>query len=54
MRRPINAFNGLVCEKGQEEGDLHLVSTFDADENIRSMITELQDSFLFELKGEEI
>ena len=45
-RRPINAFNCLFCEKGQEEGDLHLVSTFDADENIRSMITELQDTEL--------
>lgn len=32
-RRPINAFTCLFCEKGQEEGDLHLVSTFDADEN---------------------
>ena len=36
----------MFCEKGQEEGDLHLVSTFDADDNIRSMITELQDTEL--------
>ena len=42
----------LFCGKGQEDGDLHLVSTFDADANIQSMITELQDtpSFLLELK----
>lgn len=36
----------LFCDKGLEEGDLHLVSTFDADANIRSMITELQDGLL--------
>ena len=45
-RRPINVSNCLFCEKGQEEGDLHLVSTFDADNNIRSMITELQNTEL--------
>ena len=31
-RRPMDVSNCLFCEKGQEEGDLHLVSTFDADE----------------------
>lgn len=44
QRRDIS--NCLFCDKGQEEGDLHLVSTFDADTNIRSMIMELQDTQL--------
>ena len=45
-RRTINISHCLFCDKGQEEGDLHLVSTFDADSNIRLMITELQDTEL--------
>ena len=45
-RQALNISNCLFCEKGQEDGDLHLVSTFDADANIRSMITELQDTEL--------
>lgn len=36
----------LFCQKGNEEGDLHQVLTFDADTNIRTMITELQDTML--------
>ena len=36
----------MFCEKGHEEGELHQVSTFDADSNIRTMITELQDTQL--------
>ena len=47
-RQALNISNCLFCEKGQEDGDLHLVSTFDADAdaNIRSTITELQDTQL--------
>ena len=41
-RQALNISNCLFCEKGQEDGDLHLV----ADANIRSMITELQDTQL--------
>ena len=40
------AANTLFSEKGHEEGDLDLVSTFDADINIRTIITELQDTKL--------
>ncbi|KAG5873611.1 hypothetical protein JTB14_011753 [Gonioctena quinquepunctata] len=36
----------LFCEKGKDEGPLHQVSTFDTDSNIRSMITELNDTQL--------
>ncbi len=42
----MNISNCLFCEKGQEDGNLHLVSTLNADANIRSMITELQDTQL--------
>ena len=45
-RLALNISNCLFCEKGQEDGDLHLVSTFDADANILSMITEVQDTQL--------
>ncbi|CAG9822112.1 unnamed protein product [Phaedon cochleariae] len=36
----------LFCKKGKDEGLLHQVSTFDTDSNIRSMITELNDTQL--------
>ena len=42
----VEVYNCIFCGKGQEEGDLHQVSTFDADHNIRKMITELQDVLL--------
>ena len=45
-RKAVNVSNCMFCDKGQEEGDLHLVSTFDADSSIRIMITELQDTDL--------
>jgi len=45
-RQAIKVENCIFCEKGLEEGDLHQVSTFDADSNIRTMITVLQDSKL--------
>ena len=35
-----------MCERGIEEGELHQVLTFDTDTNIRTMITELQDTEL--------
>ena len=36
----------MFCQKGNEEDDLHQVLTVDADTNIRTMITELQDTIL--------
>ncbi len=45
-RQALNNDNCLFCEKGQKDGDLHQVSTFDADINIRTIITELQDTRL--------
>ena len=36
----------FFCESGTENGVLHDVSTFDADQNIRTMITELNDTTL--------
>ena len=38
--------NCMFCEKGCEESSLHQVLTFDADTNIRAMVTELQDTHL--------
>ena len=45
-RHALSIDNCLFCEKGCEDGDLHQVSTFDADINIRTIITELQDTKL--------
>ena len=45
-KRSISQENECARRPSQEEGDLHLVSTFDADANIRFMITELQDTDL--------
>ena len=42
----MEIYSCLFCEKGHEEGELHQVSTCDADSNIRTMITELQDTQL--------
>ncbi len=40
----IKIENGLFCDNGQEEGDLLLVSTFEADANfLPTMIVGLQD-----------
>ena len=38
----------FLCEKGarEDDGDLHQVSTFETDTNIRTIITELNDSRL--------
>ena len=43
----------MFCEKGLEEGDLHQILTFDADANIREMLTELQDTQLLAKIGTE-
>jgi len=45
-RQAMEVYNCLFCEKGQEEGELHQVSTFDADSNMWTTITELQDTRL--------
>ena len=45
-RQAIDMDVCLFCQKGNEEDDLHQVLTFDADTNIRTMITELQDTIL--------
>ena len=44
--KAVQVDNCLFCEKGQEEGELHQILTFDADSNIRTIITELQDNQL--------
>lgn len=43
----------MFCEKGPEEGDFHQILTFDADANIREMVTELQDTQLLVQIGTE-
>ena len=45
-RKTLDVQQCFVCEKGEEENDLHEVSTFDADTSIRDMITELNDTML--------
>jgi len=45
-RQAVEVSNCIFCEKGWEEGKLHEVLTFDADHNIRKMITALQDIHL--------
>ena len=45
-RQALDVEKCLFCEKGNEEGVLHEVSTFDADHNIRAMITELSETKL--------
>lgn len=45
-RKALDVKKCFFCEKGEEESVLHEVSTFDADKNIRDMITELNDTQL--------
>ena len=46
-RQAMNINNCMFCEMESEEGDpLHQVLTFDADVNIRDMVTELKDKKL--------
>ena len=45
-RKALNVQKCFFCEKGKEENVLHEVSTFGADENIRKMITQLNDTKL--------
>jgi len=52
-RQAMNTNNCMFCDMGSEEGDLHQVLTFDADVNIRAMVTELQDTKLLTQIGTE-
>ena len=36
----------MFCEKGKQEGELHQIFTLDADSNVRTMVTELNDAQL--------
>jgi len=47
-RQRLNSEVSFLCEKGarEDDGDLLQVSTFDTDANIRTVITELNDSRL--------
>ena len=45
-RQAIDIGKCFFCEKGHEEGGLSQVSSFDTDSNMRTMITELQDTNL--------
>ena len=45
-RKALDVQRCFFCEKGREEDVLHEVSTFNADKNIRHMITELNDTLL--------
>ena len=52
-RQAMNTNNCMFCEMGSEEGELHQVLTFDANANIRTMVTELQDAKLLTQIGTE-
>ena len=45
-RQTVSIKNCIICEKGEKEGTLHAFSTFDAEGNVRSTATELQDTQL--------
>ena len=45
-RQAIKINSCVFWMKGQEEGDLHQVLTFDANDNIQAMVTALQDTEL--------
>ena len=45
-RQAMKLDSCVFCAKGHEEGHLHQVSTFDANSNIQTMITVLQDTEL--------
>ena len=45
-RKALDVQQCFFCEKGEEENDLHEVSTFDADTSIRDMITEINETML--------
>ena len=45
-RQAVKAESCVFCAKGCEEGDLHQVSTYDANSNIQTMITVLQETEL--------
>ena len=41
-RRSVDQQMCILCEKGKEEGEVHNFHTFDADENVRTIATELK------------
>ena len=43
-RKALNVQKCFFCEKGKQENVLHEVSTFGADESIRNMITQINDT----------
>ena len=43
-RQAISVDECIFCERGCDEGSLHQVLTFDADSNIRAIVTVLQDT----------
>ena len=45
-RKALDIQHCFFWEKGEEENDLHEMSTFDADKSIRDMITEINDTVL--------
>ncbi len=45
-RQALDVQKCFLCETGDEAGVLHQVSTYDADTNLRTMITELNDAQL--------
>ena len=45
-RQALSVEKCFLCEKSVEAGILHQISTFDADNNFRTMITELNDAKL--------
>jgi hypothetical protein len=45
-RLTFNIQTCIFCEKGKEEDILHEFSTFDADKNVRTIATDLQDTEL--------
>ncbi len=44
LRQPLNKMNCIFC--GEEDGLLHEFQTLDADENVRKMATDLQETTL--------
>ena len=45
-REPLSVQKCIFCEAGDEEGYLHQYSAFNSDNNLRPIVTELQDTKL--------
>ena len=41
----------MFCQKGMEEGDLYQVLTFDADQNIKDIVSDMQYTQLLAQTG---